>query len=99
MLDDPQRGDEAGQSPLPNLLQRTHEVQDDQILYRFGNGLLIKTEIIRKPDRLRILPLGTPQGSLMHHMLHVPNVAHGKDVFGPLAPDTENTVRVSSASP
>src|SRR6516165_2126798 len=72
MLDDTQRGDGAGQSPLPNVLRRTHEVQDDQILYRFGNGLLIRTEILRKPDRLRILPLGTPQGSLMNHMLHFP---------------------------
>jgi hypothetical protein len=85
MLDDTQRGDRAVQRPLPNLLQRTHEVQGDQILYRFGNGLLIKTEIFRKPDRLRILPLGAPQGSLMNHMLHFPDVVHGKDVFEPFA--------------
>ena len=82
MRDDTQRGDGAMQRSLPNLLQRTYEVQDDQILYRFGNGLLIKTEILRKPDRLRILPLGTPQGSLMNYMLHCPDVVHGKDVFG-----------------
>src|SRR5262249_7069716 len=85
MFDDTQRGDGAVQSPLPNLLQRTHEVQDDQIRYRFGNGLVIKTEILRKPDRLRILPLGTPQGSLMNHMLHFPEVTQGKDVFEPFA--------------
>jgi SAM-dependent methyltransferase len=85
MRDDTSRGDGAGQRPLPNLLQRTHEVQDDQILYRFGNGLRIKTEILRKPDRLRILPLGAPQGSLMNHMLHFPAVVHGKDVFEPFA--------------
>jgi SAM-dependent methyltransferase len=71
--------------PLPNLLQRTQEVQGDQILYRFGNGLRIKTEVLRKPDRLRILPLGTPQGSLMNHLLHFPDVAHDKDVFEPFA--------------
>ena len=85
MLDDTQRGDGAVKRPLPNLLQRTHEIQDDQILYRFGNGLTIKTEILRKHDRLRILPLGTPQGSLMNHMLHFPDVAQGKDVFEPFA--------------
>jgi methylase of polypeptide subunit release factors len=85
MLDNTQRGDGAVQSPLPNLLQRTHEVQDDQILYRFGNGLTIKTAILRKHDRLRILPLGAPQGSLMNHMLHFPDVVHGKDVFEPFA--------------
>src|SRR5262249_24030072 len=98
MLDDTQCGDGAVKSPLPNLLEHTHEVQGDQMLYRFGNGLLIKTEIFRKPDRLRILPLGAPQGSLMNHMLHFPNVAQGKDVFEPLAPDTGNAVLVSSAS-
>jgi hypothetical protein len=32
MLDDTQRGDGAVKRPLPNLLQRTHEIQDDQIL-------------------------------------------------------------------
>ncbi len=85
MRDDTQRGDGAVQSPLPNLLQRTHEVQDDQMLYRFGNGLIIKTEILRKHDRLRLLPLGTPQGSLMNHMLHFPDVVQGKDVFEPFA--------------
>ena len=85
MLDDTQRGDGSVKSPLPNLLQRTHEVQNDQILYRFGNGLIIKTEILQKNDRLRILPLGSPQGSLMNHMLHFPEVAQGKDVFEPFA--------------
>jgi hypothetical protein len=85
MLDDTQCGDGAVKSPLPNLLQRTHEVQGDQMLYRFGNGLFIKTEIFRKHDRLRILPLGAPQGSLMNHMLHFPDVTPGKDVFEPFA--------------
>jgi hypothetical protein len=85
MRDDTQRGNGAVQRPLPNLLQRTHEIQDDQILYRFGNDLTIKTAILRKPDRLRILPLGAPQGSLMNHMLHCPDVVQGKDVFEPFA--------------
>ena len=49
---------------LPDLLQRSREVQGEQVLYRFGNGLRIKTEIFRKNDRLRILPLGTPQGNI-----------------------------------
>ena len=85
MFDDTERGDGAVQRPLPNLLQRTHKVQDGQRRYRFGNGLIIKTEIFRKPDRLRILPLGAPQGSLMNHMLHFPDVVQGKDVFEPFA--------------
>jgi hypothetical protein len=42
MLDDTQCGDRSVKSPLPNLLQRTHEIHDDQILYRFGNELYSK---------------------------------------------------------
>jgi hypothetical protein len=71
--------------PLPNLLQRTHEFRGDQVFYRFGNGLTLKTEIFRKNDRLRILPLGTPQGSLMNHVLNFPEVVKDKDIFEPFA--------------
>ncbi len=70
---------------VPNLLNRTEEYKDDQILYRFGNGLLIKTENIMKRDTLRILPLGNPQGALMNYMLNFPEVVMGKDIFEPFA--------------
>jgi hypothetical protein len=55
------------------------------MLYRFANGLRIKTEVFNKDDRLRILPVGSPQGSLMNHMLHFPEVVRGKRVFEPFA--------------
>jgi Methyltransferase small domain len=71
--------------PLPNLLQLSREVQGEQLLYRFGNGLKIKTEIFRKNDRLRILPLGAPQASLMNHMLNFPEIVKDKDIFEPFA--------------
>jgi Methyltransferase small domain len=71
--------------PLPNLLQRTHEVQGDHVFYRFGNDLVIKTEIFNKPDKLRVLGLGSPQGSLMNHLLNFPVVVQGKEVFEPFA--------------
>lgn len=71
--------------PLPNLLQRTREVQGDQVFYHFGNGLVIKTEIFNKNDKLRILGLGSPQGGLMNHMLNFPEVVQDKDVFEPFA--------------
>ena len=70
---------------LPDLLQRSREIQGEQVLYRFGNGLTLKTEILRKNDRLRILSLGTPQGSLMNHMLNFPEVVKDKEVFEPFA--------------
>jgi release factor glutamine methyltransferase len=70
---------------LPDLLQRSREVCGEEILYRFANGLSIKTEIFNKNDRLRILPLGNPQGSLMNHMLNFPEAVRGKRVFEPFA--------------
>ena len=70
---------------LPDLLQRTHEVRGDQVVYRFANGMTIVTEVFNKPDPRRILPLGTPQGSLMNHLLNFPQRARGKLVFEPFA--------------
>jgi len=70
---------------VPNLLNRTEEFKDDQILHSFGNGLLIKTESMMKRDSLRILPLGNVQGSLMNYMLNFPEVVMGKDIFEPFA--------------
>ncbi len=70
---------------LPDLLQRTREVSGEEVVYRFANGLTIKTEIFNKPDRLRILPLGSPQGALMNHVLNFPHTVQGKRVFEPFA--------------
>ncbi len=70
---------------VQNLLNRTEEYKDDQIFYRFGNGLVINTENIMKSDTLRILPLGNPQGSLMNYMLNNPEFVMGKDIFEPFA--------------
>ena len=69
--------------PLPDLLERTSEVRGEEVIYRFANGLTVKTEIWNKDDKLRILPLASPQGSLMNHMLHFPEVVRGKRVFEP----------------
>ena len=52
---------------LPDLLGRTSEVRGEEVFYRFSNGLTIKTEVLGKSDRLRILPLGSPQAALMNH--------------------------------
>ena len=70
---------------LPDLLRRTREVHGEEVLYRFANGLAIKTEVFNKNDRLRILPLGTPQGSLMNHVLSFPETVREKRVFEPFA--------------
>jgi hypothetical protein len=72
-------------SALPDLLGRTSETCGEEVVYRFANGLTIKTEVWNKDDPLRILPLGSPQGSLMNHMLNFPEVVRDKRVFEPFA--------------
>lgn len=70
---------------LSDRLQWTREVSGDQVLYRLEGGLRIRTEVFHKADTLRILPLGTPQGSIMNHLLNFPEVVHGMQVFEPFA--------------
>ncbi len=70
---------------IPDLLQQSRDVCGDVVVNRFANGLTIKTEVFTKPDRLRILPLGTPQASLMNHMLNFPQRVRGRRVFEPFA--------------
>jgi mRNA-degrading endonuclease toxin of MazEF toxin-antitoxin module len=70
---------------IPDLLQQSREVCGDVVVHRYANGLTIKTEVFTKPDRLRILPLGTPQASLMNHMLNFPHRVRGRRVFEPFA--------------
>ena len=43
---------------ITNLLHRTQEVHGDQILYRFGNGLVVRTERLAAKTPLRILGSG-----------------------------------------
>jgi hypothetical protein len=70
---------------LPDRVRLSRELQGDEVLYRAANGLQIRTEVFHKADSLRILPLGSPQGSLMNHMLGFPEAVAGKSVFEPFA--------------
>lgn len=70
---------------LPDRLQRTAETRGEEVLYRFANGLTIATEVFLKADTLRILPLGSPQGSLMNHLLCFPDSVAGRRVLEPFA--------------
>jgi len=75
----------SARKTLPDLLQQTREVRGEEVFYRFANGLRIKTEVLNRRDTLRILPLGSPQGSLMNHVLSFPEALHNKRVFEPFA--------------
>ena len=70
---------------VANLLHRTQEVHGDQILYRFGNGLVVKTERLGTKTPLRILGLGSPQNTLLNYMLNFFETLQNKDVFEPFA--------------
>ena len=72
-------------SPARNLLQKTVEVRGDLVTYRFGNGLVVRTETLGKRDPLRILPLGGPQSTLMNYMLNAPERIQGRRVLEPFA--------------
>jgi hypothetical protein len=75
----------ADSHTLPDRLRWRREILGEEVLYHFANGLAIKTEVFHKDDPLRILPLGTPQGGLMNHMLHFPDLVRSKRVFEPFA--------------
>jgi len=70
---------------IANLLQRTHEVHGEQMLYRFGNGLVVKTEHLGTKTSFRILGLGSPQNTLLNYMVNFPDTIRNKDVFDPFA--------------
>jgi hypothetical protein len=69
----------------PDLLSPRREASGDEVLYRFANGLCIRTEVFHKRDPLRILPLGSPQFALMNHLVAFPDRASGKRVLEPFA--------------
>jgi hypothetical protein len=70
---------------LPNRVAREVERGEDSLLYRFENGLEIRTELPLAKDSLRILPLGVPQAALMNWMLCFPERLSGTRVFEPFA--------------
>jgi hypothetical protein len=75
----------AAANALPDLIEHSRETVGQEVLNRFANGLTIKTEVFHKSDPQRILPLGSPQGCLMNHMLAFPETVRGKRVFEPFA--------------
>ncbi len=75
----------AAANALPNLVQWTREQDGDEVEYRFGNGLVIRTEVFHKRDPMRILPLGGPQGAMMNHLLAFPDRVRSLRVFEPFA--------------
>ncbi|MBE9097979.1 methyltransferase [Vacuolonema iberomarrocanum] len=77
--------DTANTTALPDRLQRNAQVTGEDVLYQFANGFKLKTETLRKQNKWRILPLGSPQGSLMNHVLNFPEIARDKRVFEPFS--------------
>ena len=72
-------------SMTANLLQRTSEVHGEQMLYHFGNGLVVRTEHPGVKSPLRVLGLGSPQNTLLNYMLNFPETIRNKEVFEPFA--------------
>ena len=70
---------------LPNLLDRSREIHEDHVLYRYGNGLVVKTDLPLRDDTTRVLGLGVPQGAFLNLMLNFPEQVEGKRVLDPFA--------------
>lgn len=72
--------------PLPELFQQTRKTLGKEVFYRFANGSQIKAASGYKSVPGRILGLGTPHGSMMHHMLRFPGTVRplpGFPLHGP----------------
>jgi SAM-dependent methyltransferase len=72
-------------NPLPNRVARTVATDGDGRLFRYENGLEIRTDAPLAPRRDRVLGLGTPQATLMNYMLCRPERLAGRLVFEPFA--------------
>lgn len=72
-------------STLPNRVARTVASGGDGRLFRYENGLEIRTDVPLAPSRNRVLGLGTPQAALMNYMLCRPERLAGRLVFEPFA--------------
>jgi hypothetical protein len=70
---------------LPNRLQRTRETHPDHWLYRFANGLAVRTDPFMRADPSRVLPIGGPQDVILNRLVCFPEIVAGKRVFDPFA--------------
>jgi tRNA1(Val) A37 N6-methylase TrmN6 len=64
---------------------RSVSSEGDGRLFRYENGLAIRTDAPLAPSRDRVLGLGTPQATLMNYMLCRPDRLSGRVVFEPFA--------------
>jgi SAM-dependent methyltransferase len=72
-------------TPLPNRVARSVSSVGDGRLFRYENGLEIRTDAPLAPSRDRVLGLGTPQATLMNYMLCRPDRLSGRTVLEPFA--------------
>jgi release factor glutamine methyltransferase len=72
-------------SGLPNRLQRARETLQDSWVFRFANGLSVKTDPFMRPDTARVLPIGGPQDVILNRLVNSPETVAAKRVFDPFA--------------
>jgi hypothetical protein len=54
-------------------------------VFRFENGLVVRTDPFMKDDPARILPVGGPQDAIVSRLASLPELVAGKRVFEPFA--------------
>lgn len=70
---------------LPDRIAPERTAAGDHVLYRFANGLEVRTEVFFRRDPRRILPLGSPQLAMMNRLAARPQAVAGRRVFEPFA--------------
>jgi SAM-dependent methyltransferase len=64
---------------------RQREIDGEHWVFRYDNGLVIRTDPFMKDDPLRVLPAGGPQDAIIGYLASMPDVVVGKRVFDPFA--------------
>jgi methyltransferase family protein len=68
-------------SGLANLLGKRRTEEAGHWVFRFANGLEVRTDPFMRRDRARVLPIGGPQDVLLNRLVHKPWLVRGKRVL------------------
>jgi SAM-dependent methyltransferase len=66
-------------------IARQREVDGEHWVFRYDNGLVVRTDPFMKNDPLRVLPAGGPQDAIICHLASFPELVVKKRVFDAFA--------------
>jgi SAM-dependent methyltransferase len=66
---------------MANILGKTMETERGHWVFRFANGLVVRTDPFMRRDAGRILPVGGPQSMILNRLVNRPEIVRGKRVL------------------